>query len=185
MGKGYVTSGGLVTAVQQLLWVREMGITSIDGEYVPNTESAIKNWQQAMGLSVDGVVGPQTGKSFYNDLVFEGYGDSDHSFWHFPRSKVDSEKNHINVNFVMWGNFNTPTGCQWFYYMLSEDGLPYYMNNEVELRYFKQWSIKKTVEVLGYGEKNILRSGTGSWTNWSSVCGISCDFHNLNAESIG
>ncbi|MBV9784094.1 MAG: peptidoglycan-binding protein [Acidisphaera sp.] len=36
------------------------GADDIDGVFGPNTESAVKSFQQADGLTVDGVVGPQT-----------------------------------------------------------------------------------------------------------------------------
>lgn len=33
---------------------------AVDGKFGPATESAVKNWQKAHGLKVDGIVGPQT-----------------------------------------------------------------------------------------------------------------------------
>lgn len=38
--------------------------TKTDGDFGPLTESAVKSWQRSHHLSADGVVGPQTARSF-------------------------------------------------------------------------------------------------------------------------
>jgi len=61
-GAGYGSSGGsdVVRHVQRRL--RELGFRPgpVDGLFGPRTERAVRNFQQVHGLSVDGIVGPQT-----------------------------------------------------------------------------------------------------------------------------
>jgi peptidoglycan hydrolase-like protein with peptidoglycan-binding domain len=51
------TQGGGVTAVQQ-----KLGVTA-DGVVGPQTRKALRAWQRANGLQADGVIGPQTLKA--------------------------------------------------------------------------------------------------------------------------
>ncbi|MEU8137623.1 peptidoglycan-binding domain-containing protein [Streptodolium elevatio] len=44
-----------------------------DGQYGPLTEQATRNWQRFFGLSVDGVIGKDTGQSII-DMVFLKFG---------------------------------------------------------------------------------------------------------------
>lgn len=55
--------GGAVLSVQILLihkWAVSCGIDGADGDFGPNTESAVKAFQTHKGLDPDGVVGPMT-----------------------------------------------------------------------------------------------------------------------------
>jgi peptidoglycan hydrolase-like protein with peptidoglycan-binding domain len=38
---------------------RKLGIAA-DGDFGPGTELAVKKWQEANGLTADGIVGPKT-----------------------------------------------------------------------------------------------------------------------------
>jgi serine/threonine protein kinase len=61
-------SGDDVTAVQRRLV--ELGyseVGEVDGLFGPNTESAIKRFQAANGLTVDGAVGPKTWEKLFGD----------------------------------------------------------------------------------------------------------------------
>jgi peptidoglycan hydrolase-like protein with peptidoglycan-binding domain len=48
-----------VRPLQQLLRARDHPVV-VDGDFGPQTESAVKAFQQSRGLTVDGIVGPQT-----------------------------------------------------------------------------------------------------------------------------
>ena len=48
-----------VRPLQQLLRARNHPV-AVDGIFGPNTESAVKAFQQSRGLAADGIVGPQT-----------------------------------------------------------------------------------------------------------------------------
>jgi peptidoglycan hydrolase-like protein with peptidoglycan-binding domain len=48
-----------VRPLQQLLRARNHPV-AVDGIFGPNTESAVKAFQQSKGLAADGIVGPQT-----------------------------------------------------------------------------------------------------------------------------
>lgn len=58
-GKPYM-SGADVRAVQQALAAAGFDPGGIDGSYGPKTEAAVRAYQQAHGLEVDGIVGPKT-----------------------------------------------------------------------------------------------------------------------------
>ena len=58
-----LSSGPLVTRLQNLLAERGFNPGSADGIFGDNTDSAVKQFQQANSLSVDGVVGPNTWKA--------------------------------------------------------------------------------------------------------------------------
>ncbi len=58
-GKPYI-KGDDVLAVQRALENRGYNVGGIDGIYGPNTEKAVRTFQQAARLTVDGIVGPKT-----------------------------------------------------------------------------------------------------------------------------
>lgn len=73
VGPGYITKGGIVAAVQQMLVLQYYpGSCPVDGYYGPKTEAAIKWWQQQKGLTVDGIVGPNTWRSLSSLLEVAG-----------------------------------------------------------------------------------------------------------------
>ena len=56
-------SGGVVTALQRGLKKYSTPATdpgAVDGDFGPNTEAAVKAYQQDRGIHVDGIVGDQT-----------------------------------------------------------------------------------------------------------------------------
>ena len=58
-----LSSGPLVTRLQNLLAERGFNPGVVDGTFGDNTDSAVKQFQQANSLSVDGIVGPNTWKA--------------------------------------------------------------------------------------------------------------------------
>ena len=55
------STGADVKRLQRILVeLKLLDYTGIDGSFGPQTESAVKSFQQSKGLMVDGIVGPQT-----------------------------------------------------------------------------------------------------------------------------
>ena len=81
VGYGYMTSGGLVLAVQQMLISDSMqakvpGLTN-DGYFGNNTQGAVIQFQKDNGLSpTDGIVGPNTWSKFSNHTFYLGHSGS-------------------------------------------------------------------------------------------------------------
>lgn len=89
--------GEAVTAVQIALMGRGYGIgpDGADGDFGSNTETAVKRFQAAAGLSADGIVGPDTGAALFGGEVYtppkqetkaEAYEAS--SFWNNLLTKI-------------------------------------------------------------------------------------------------
>ncbi len=57
--------GGCVVTLQRLL-VHRGYLTDVDGDFGPGTVSSVRAFQAALGLTVDGVVGPSTKAALYN-----------------------------------------------------------------------------------------------------------------------
>ena len=54
--------------LQQLLRARQYTL-DVDGIFGPNTEAAVKAFQQSRGLSVDGIVGPITWRALVSGML--------------------------------------------------------------------------------------------------------------------
>jgi predicted chitinase len=54
-----------VTSLQNLLVSKGFSPGTVDGDFGPNTETAVRNFQSSRGLSVDGIVGPATKDALY------------------------------------------------------------------------------------------------------------------------
>ena len=54
-----LSTGPLVTRLQNLLAERGFNPGAVDGVFGGNTETAVKQFQQANSLSADGIVGPE------------------------------------------------------------------------------------------------------------------------------
>jgi hypothetical protein len=59
----------IVAEIQQALKSKGFSPGVIDGDYGPNTEKAVRQFQEANGLTVDGKVGPQTAAALEVSLV--------------------------------------------------------------------------------------------------------------------
>jgi hypothetical protein len=59
--------GELVAAVQTLLILEgyPCGPDGADGDFGPNTEAAVREFQDQLGLAPDGIVGPETGAALF------------------------------------------------------------------------------------------------------------------------
>lgn len=66
------STGETVTAAQIALMGRGYGIgpDGADGDYGGNTESAVKRFQTSVGLTADGIVGPNTGAMLFGGEVY-------------------------------------------------------------------------------------------------------------------
>ncbi|WP_322756365.1 peptidoglycan-binding domain-containing protein [Frankia sp. Cas3] len=96
-----VTSGSQVWAVQNNLAIGGVLPSSgIDGQYGPQTEQAIRNWQKANGLTVDGVAGWEVYHS-----MFSG-NDS--------RSRSSGEPIYYSRLYYV-GSYNAGFGGEWRY----------------------------------------------------------------------
>ena len=54
------SSGALVEALQQKLAGKGFDAGTADGIFGPRTEAALKQYQESIGLAVDGIAGPKT-----------------------------------------------------------------------------------------------------------------------------
>lgn len=61
----YGSTGNGVKAIQSALNTLGYGTLDVDGEYGPLTMNAVKQFQKASGIAVDGIVGPDTKDAFY------------------------------------------------------------------------------------------------------------------------
>ena len=64
-----------VRPLQQLLRARNHPV-AVDGIFGPNTEAAVKAFQQSKGLAADGIVGPQTWPKLIVQVKKESSGDA-------------------------------------------------------------------------------------------------------------
>ena len=60
LGTQHDSSPEQVTQLQELLNTQSGGQLQVDGRYGPRTEEAVRSFQEQNGLTVDGVVGPET-----------------------------------------------------------------------------------------------------------------------------
>ena len=74
------STGDAVRAVQAEFRFRGTGL-QVDGVFGPNTDAAVRAFQQAVGFAVDGVVGPLTWRALVSGVLawpVVGQGGSDH-----------------------------------------------------------------------------------------------------------
>jgi peptidoglycan hydrolase-like protein with peptidoglycan-binding domain len=62
-------SGDAVRAVQSQISFRASGWVTINGTFGPETDSAVRSFQGDIGLSVDGIVGPNTWNAFVSGYL--------------------------------------------------------------------------------------------------------------------
>jgi hypothetical protein len=132
VGYGYVTSGGLVRAVQEMLCYTVNPSLALDGVYGPETEAAIKKWQGHYGLTRDGIVGPKTWGAFWehtleyedDELTWTNYiwkapfGETSYtiSFRYYVGLQVDY---HLDMPDTCWAYWNLESGG--YYWMSSNN----------------------------------------------------------------
>jgi hypothetical protein len=68
-------SGGTVTTMQYLLRHHGQDL-AVDGDFGPQTEQAIRDFQRAKGLAADGVVGPRTWAALFATVQRGSEGDA-------------------------------------------------------------------------------------------------------------
>ena len=68
------SSGSAVTLLQTLLYTAgyDIGPTGVDGKFGANTQAAVQKFQSDHGLTVDGIVGPETAAALGLDLTTGG-----------------------------------------------------------------------------------------------------------------
>src|SRR6478672_11938476 len=59
-GSGFPTPSRAVTSLQQKLAAKGFSPGRVDGRFGPLTRAAVRRFQRADGLAVDGIVGPHT-----------------------------------------------------------------------------------------------------------------------------
>lgn len=85
--------GELVAAVQTLLILEgyPCGPDGADGDFGLNTEKAVREFQEQLGLTADGVVGPETGAALFDTEVYtpeEKTEPEASSFWNSLIAKI-------------------------------------------------------------------------------------------------
>jgi peptidoglycan hydrolase-like protein with peptidoglycan-binding domain len=109
------SSGPVVRFWQMILYadygnnIGQSCSTFVDGVFGPNTTYWTKVWQQARGIGVDGVVGPQTWGKAQQQRVFINY-QAFVSHWRYDGSQRDFHTSSIVTGTSTAWNFNT---CTW------------------------------------------------------------------------
>lgn len=87
--------GEVVIAAQIALMGRGYGIgpDGADGDFGGNTESAVKRFQTSVGLSADGIVGPETGAMLFGGEVYKPSAITSEVIYEEP--KADSFWNNL------------------------------------------------------------------------------------------
>ena len=85
--------GELVAAVQTLLILEgyPCGPDGADGDFGQNTETAVRKFQEQLGLTADGIVGPETGAALFDTEVYvpeEKTEPEASSFWNNILTKI-------------------------------------------------------------------------------------------------
>lgn len=85
--------GELVAAVQTLLILEgyQCGPDGADGDFGLNTERAVRKFQKQLGLTADGIVGPETGAALFDTEVYtpeEKTEPKADSFWNNILTKI-------------------------------------------------------------------------------------------------
>ena len=84
--------GELVAAVQTLLILEgyPCGPDGADGDFGPNTEKAVREFQEQLDLTPDGIVGPETGAALFGAEVYtpEKTEPKADSFWNNLLTKI-------------------------------------------------------------------------------------------------
>jgi peptidoglycan hydrolase-like protein with peptidoglycan-binding domain len=110
-----VSSGAhsnLVVVIQIMTWQldqQECGpLIAIDGYFGPDTKNAVECWQRAHGLTVDGIVGPQTWASLGNALIYNSASGS--YYYYYNEYYVDFR---MNGSTGVWAYGGPYAGSQW------------------------------------------------------------------------
>lgn len=131
IGNGYVTSGGIVQAVQMMVQAYgcSVGSSGEDGYYGPGTQSGIECYQKLKGLSVDGIVGPQTWTALAQDLGTPSGGGAEFNYTWQPSTPLP----HPVVQFNQYTDISSPNvacgygGGEWAY--VNPSGQLYWMES--------------------------------------------------------
>jgi peptidoglycan hydrolase-like protein with peptidoglycan-binding domain len=110
-----VSSGAhsnMVVAIQILTWQLDQDecgpLIAIDGYFGSGTKAAVECWQSIHGLTVDGVVGPQTWESLETALTYNSAVGS--YYYYYNEDHVDFR---MNGTTKLWQYGGPYTGSQW------------------------------------------------------------------------
>ncbi|MEV5836640.1 peptidoglycan-binding domain-containing protein [Nocardia sp. NPDC052112] len=79
--EGVRNQGPCVAAVQAFLgYSYGNGHIDVDGKFGPQTKAAVRNFQRAVGIYDDGVIGPATWRSLQNACTAQGNCDYQYPF---------------------------------------------------------------------------------------------------------
>lgn len=84
--EGVRNQGPCVAAVQSFLtYSYGNGQVDVDGKFGPKTKAAVRNFQRAVGIYDDGVVGPATWRSLQNACTAQGKSLEGNCDYRYPR----------------------------------------------------------------------------------------------------
>lgn len=98
-------NGGYVIAAQSFLWGQGYYNIAVDNWWGSNSDTALRNYQNAHGLSVDGCAGPNTWGNMQGLLLDFGSGTN-------PRYESTSSSRYSWYNYSHANN-DTTTSCRW------------------------------------------------------------------------